>query len=108
MTLATVTEATKEYFRELVGEGKVLVDVWGPDCKPCVALEPHVEKIAEERPDLQVVKLEAPKARRLCMEMRIMGMPAFLFFRDGDEVSRLSDPQLSPAKLRQWVEETVG
>ncbi len=105
--MATVTEATKENFRELVGEGAVLVDVWGPDCKPCVALEPHVEQIAEERPDLRVVKLEAPKARRLCMEMRIMGMPAFLYFRDGDEVARLSDPQLSPAKLREWVAQTV-
>lgn len=105
--MPTVTEATKENFRELVGEGTVLVDVWGPDCKPCVALEPHVEQIAEERPELRVVKLEAPKARRLCMEMRIMGMPAFLLFRDGDEVARLSDPQLSPAKLREWVEETV-
>ena len=39
-----VVEATRETFRSLVSEGTVLVDVWGPDCRPCLALMPHVER----------------------------------------------------------------
>ncbi len=108
MNVPGVTEATKDNFRDLVGDGTVLVDVWGPDCAPCVALTPHVERLAEERPDLRVVKLEAPKNRRLCIDLRIMGMPAFLVFHEGEEVARLADPQLSPAKLESWVDETLG
>ena len=100
-------EATKENFKELVADGVVLVDVWGPDCRPCVALNPHVEEIAEQNPDIRVVKLEAPKARRLCMEMRMMGLPVFVVFKDGEEVDRLSDPQLSPNRLDEWLEETL-
>jgi thioredoxin-like negative regulator of GroEL len=102
-----VAEATKENFEELTAEGIVLVDVWGPDCKPCVALNPHVEKIAEQYPDVSVVKLEAPKARRLCMSMRMMSLPVFLIFKDGEEVVRLSDPQLTPDKLQSWVDEEL-
>ncbi|MEJ7845019.1 MAG: thioredoxin family protein [Acidimicrobiales bacterium] len=105
--MAAVADATTENFRDLVAEGTVLVDVWGPDCAPCVALGPHVEAIAEERPDVRVLKLEAPTARRLCMELKIMGMPAFLLFRDGEEVARLHDPQLSPDKLRAWLDDTL-
>src|SRR5579862_6567646 len=94
---STVVEATRESFRDLVASGTVLVDVWGPDCQPCLALNPHVQALAERLANqMQVVKLEAPKARRLCMELSIMGMPAFLLFRDGEEVARLSDPALTP------------
>jgi len=105
--MAAVADTTAENFRDLVAEGTVLVDVWGPDCAPCVALGPLVEAIADERPDLRVLKLEAPTARRLCMELKIMGMPAFLLFRDGDEVARLHDPQLSADKLRGWLDEQL-
>ena len=106
MSTSTIVEATRETFRDLVAHGTVLVDVWGPDCRPCVALFPHVETLAEKYAgQMQVVKLEAPKARRLCLELSIMGMPAFLLFRDGEEVARLSDPALSPLRLNQWVDE---
>jgi len=106
MTTDLVTEATKESFRDLVAEGQVLVDVWGPDCQPCLALMPTVEKLAEESGGaLRVVKLEAPKARRLCMELKVMGLPAFLLFRDGTEVARINGPQVSAAALTQWLED---
>ncbi len=86
--------------------GTVLVDVLGtPTARPCLALLPHVEALAEKYAgQVQVIKLEAPKARRLCMELGIMGMPAFLLFRDGTEVGRLADPALSPLRLNQWLE----
>ncbi|MGH2703629.1 MAG: thioredoxin family protein [Actinomycetota bacterium] len=103
--MGSVTEATRESFNELISEGVVLVDVWGPDCRPCVALHPHVERIAEENPHLSVVKLEAPKARRICIEHKVMGMPAFLLFRDGKEVARISESNLSPQTLRSWISE---
>ena len=69
---------------------------------PLERLETLAEKYAGE---IQVVKLEAPKARRLCMELSIMGMPAFLLFRDGTEVARLSDAALTPLRLNQWLDE---
>jgi len=85
----TVVNATRESFRQLVARGIALVDVWGPQCRPCLALMPHVAQLAEEHHELQVVKLEAPKARRLCIELRVHGLPTFLLMRDGQEVGRL-------------------
>ena len=105
MTTDLVAEASKETFRDLVADGQVLVDVWGPDCQPCLRLMPHVEKLAEDSGGtLRVVKLEAPKARRLCMELKVMGLPAFLLFRDGEEVARINGPQVTPDALTQWFE----
>ncbi len=105
MTTDLVTEATKDTFHDLVAEGQVLVDVWGPDCKPCLRLMPHVEKLAEDSGgSLRVVKLEAPKARRLCMSLKVMGLPAFLLFRDGEEVARINGPQVTEDALTEWLE----
>lgn len=105
--MGEVVTATKETFRDLISEGLVLVDVWGPDCRPCLALMPEVERLAGERPELGVVKLEAPTARRLCMELRVMGLPAFVLFHDGDEVSRINGADITPAKLEAWLDEST-
>lgn len=104
----SIVEATKESFRELVASGLVLVDLWGPDCTRCLALMPDVERLVEEYDDLRVVKVEAPKARRLCMELKVLGLPAFLMFRDGEEVARLAGPNVTAAELSRWVAESVG
>lgn len=102
-----VAEATKENFSELVSQGLVLVDVWGPRCAPCIALTPHVERIAEQRTDLKVVKLDSTKARRLCMELRVRGLPAFLLFQDGQEIARIAEPDLTAPRLTAWLDETL-
>ena len=86
-----LVDATKETFSELVGSGLVLVDVWADSCRPCVALAPHMANIANANPDLTVVKLDASKARRLCMSLQVRGLPTILLFSDGEEVARISD-----------------
>jgi len=101
-------EATRESFDEMVESGTTLVDVWGPDCKPCLALMPHVEKVAESRDELRVVKLEAPKARRVCIRLGVHGLPTFLLMRDGSEVARLSASAISPAQLDDWLDENLA
>ena len=100
-------EATRENFDELVESGTTLVDVWGPDCRPCLALMPHVEKVAAAREDLRVVKLEAPKARRVCIRLGVHGLPTFLLLRDGEEFARLSASAISPAQLDDWLDENL-
>src|SRR5436305_13775334 len=105
--MSAVVEATSESLAALTSEGPLPAAVWGPSRVPCVPLSPHVERLAEERPDLRVLKLEAPKNRQLCIDMKVMGMPAFLLFRDGAEVARLSDPELTPDGLMSWLDDTL-
>lgn len=101
-----MVDATKESFHDLVAEGVSLVDVWGPDCAPCVAMMPDVERLENER-DIKVVKIEAPKNRRLCIELRVMGLPHFLLFHNGEEVDRLGG-EVSASELKKWVDDTMA
>ena len=106
--MGAVAEATRENFDELVESGTTLVDVWGPDCRPCLALKPHVEKLAEARDDINVVMLEAPKARRVCIRLKVHGLPTFLLLRDGEEVARLSESTIKPNELKAWLDESLS
>ena len=106
--MGAVAEATRENFDELVESGTTLVDVWGPDCRPCLALKPHVEKLAEARDDLSVVMLEAPKARRVCIRLKVHGLPTFLLMHDGEEVARLSASTISPPELKTWLDKSLS
>jgi thioredoxin 1 len=105
--MGAVSEATRENFDDLVESGTTLVDVWGPECRPCLALKPHVEKLAEARDDLTVVMLEAPKARRVCIRLKVHGLPTFLLMHDGEEVARLSASTISPTQLNDWLDKSL-
>ena len=102
-----LAEATKETFRDLIAQGRVVVDVWGPQCAPCIALMPAVEALARSHPDVTFVKLDSSQARRLCIELRVMGLPAFLLFQDGQEVARIAGQDLNATRLTQWLDETL-
>ncbi|MGI8730891.1 MAG: thioredoxin family protein [Solirubrobacteraceae bacterium] len=106
--MGALSEATRENFDELVSSGTVLVDVWGPDCRPCLALMPHVEKLAEAHDDLTVVKLEAPNARRVCIRLQVHALPTFLLMNEGQEVARLSASKISPKELNTWLDKSLG
>jgi thioredoxin 1 len=51
---------------------------------------PKVESLAERYEDkVKITKVEAPKNRRLCLTLKVLSLPTFLFFKNGQEVDRL-------------------
>lgn len=38
---------------------------------------------------IKMTKIEAPKNRRLCLQLKVMSLPTYLLFKDGREVERL-------------------
>src|SRR4029079_18531671 len=84
-------EATVDTFEELAASGPVLVDIWGPQCQPCLALMPAVESLSERYAVLvRFLSVNAPDNRKVCRDLRVAGLPAYLTMRDGVEVERLT------------------
>ena len=105
MANEAMVEATAETFDELAGEGHVVVDIWGPDCRPCMALMPAVESLAERYRDrVRFLKVNAPDNRKVCRDLRVAGLPAYLTLRDGVEVERGTG---NGATVEQ-IEEAIG
>ena len=54
-------------------------------------LLPQVEALdAKYAGRVKLAKVEVPQNRRLCMELKVMGLPTLLFFKEGKEVDRAS------------------
>ena len=99
-------DVTKETFGAEVesSPGMVLVDFWGPACAPCLALMPYLGELAGKyETRLKVVKVDASKNRRLCIDLKVMGLPTFLLYRDGQEIGRLSGKEVNQAELGKFV-----
>jgi thioredoxin len=100
-------DATPDTFGGLVAEGNVLVDFWGPRCQPCLALMPAVEALEETYGDrLKLVKVNAPENRQVCRDLKVLGLPTYVLYREGAEVERLTgDP--SKADIEAAVKKLV-
>ena len=97
-------EATVETFDELSRQGEVLVDIWGPQCQPCLALMPAVEALEQTYGDrVRFVKVNAPDNRKVCRDLRVAGLPAYLTMRDGVEVERLTSNATTPDQIEQAI-----
>jgi thioredoxin 1 len=84
---------TAANFESLVlqSDKPVLLDFWGPQCAPCLALKPSVEALAAAYAGrANVYAVDATQNRRLCIQLRVMGLPSFLIFKGGVETARVS------------------
>ena len=97
-------EATIETFDDLSREGEVLVDIWGPQCQPCLALMPAVEALEQTYGDrVRFLKVNAPDNRKICRDLRVAGLPAYLTMRGGVEVERLTSNATTPEQIEQAI-----
>lgn len=100
-------EINKENFAAEVEQSAIptVVDLWGPQCGPCLALMPDIAKLAEEfAGKVKIGKLNVAENRRLCIELKVMSVPTFLFYKEGKCQSRISGNEVSLASVRAGVE----
>jgi len=82
----------------------VVVDLWGPQCAPCLALMPEVEKLAESYAGkVKFCKLNVAGNRRLCIQLKVMSVPTFLFYKDGACKDRLTGDEVSIEAVKEKI-----
>lgn len=96
-----VTAAT---FHEQTHEGRVLVDFWARGCAPCRAMAPVLAELAEEVPDLRVLKVDADEERDLVRRFGVVSAPTLLVLEDGRERGRLVGARGKARLLRELEE----
>jgi len=86
-----VTDVTDANFEAevLQSDIPVLVDFWASWCRPCLAIAPLVEKLAEEHQGtLKVVKLDVQNNRNTAMKLKVTNIPTLLVFKGGAIVAK--------------------
>ncbi|MCI9222441.1 MAG: thioredoxin [Oscillospiraceae bacterium] len=66
----------------------VLLDFWAPWCGPCRMVGPILEKIAAERPDVKVGKVNVDEQPELAGQFGITSIPTLMVLKNGEIVNQ--------------------
>ena len=103
-------EVNADSFEEEVvqSEVPVLVDFWGPRCAPCLALMPQVEGLEKKYGEkVKITKLDASKNKRICLNLKVLGLPTYLLYKNGKEVDRLTGGELTINDIEKSVKKMM-
>ena len=86
----------------LKSEKTVLVDFWAEWCGPCKQISPILEEIANEKENLNVLKLNIDENPTTPQKYNVRGIPTLMLFKDG----KLIDTKigsLPKSSLEDWI-----
>lgn len=82
-----VTDASFRDFTQR--KGLALVDFSAEWCPPCKRMDPLVEQLAHEMPDVAVGRLDVDSNPGTRVASGVMSMPTFQVFKDGRQVDQV-------------------
>lgn len=77
---------SKEEFDSSIQNGVVLVDFFATWCGPCKMLSPVLEEVAQENPNISVLKIDVDEVGELAARFGIQAIPTLMLFKDGQRV----------------------
>lgn len=104
-------ELNKDNFEAevLQASGTVMVDFWGDKCEPCKALMPDVHRLADQYGDkLKMCKLNTGENRRLAISQKVLGLPTFIVYQNGERVKEISGAEnCTPDAIEALIKEFI-
>lgn len=74
----------KNEYLEAIKNGRVLVDFYADWCGPCKMLAPIVEKVADEHPEVDVIKVNVDEAPSIAALYGVYSIPTLIYFENGE------------------------
>lgn len=97
-------ELDKDNYDAEIASGLVIVDFWGESCGRCKELMPDVHKLEEQYGDkIKFCSLNISGNRRLAMAQKVMGLPSFLIYQNGEKKEHLTGEDLDINKIEQAI-----
>ena len=96
----------KEYNELVLGSKPVLVDFWAPWCGYCRRIGPALDKVADSREDVIVVKVNIDEEPDLAQQERIEVIPTLVLYKEGFDLGSIVAPE-SKARIEAFLDEAL-
>ena len=96
----------KQYEELILGSKPVMVDFWAPWCTYCRRIEPALEKLADSREDILIVKVNSDEEPDLAQQERIEVIPTLVVYQNGYDLGSVVAPD-SRRSIEQFLDETL-
>lgn len=67
----------------------ILVEFGAGWCPPCRALEPILEKVSQQRKDIDIIKIDVDEEQEFSSTQKIQSIPTMIIYKEGHEQARL-------------------
>ena len=104
--MAAMNINAKQYEELILGTKPVLVDFWAPWCTYCRRIEPALEKLADSREDILIVKVNIDEEPELARQERIEVIPTLVVYQNGYDLGSVVAPD-SKRSIEEFLEETL-
>lgn len=104
--MAAMNINAKQYEELVLGEKAVLVDFWAPWCTYCRRINPALDKLADSRDDILVVKVNIDEEPELARQERIEVIPTLVVYKEGFDLGSIVAPE-SKARIDAFLREAL-
>lgn len=84
-----VKQIDSNEFKEVIKEGKVVVDLFATWCGPCKMLSPILDEISEEIKTTKFYKIDVDDNQDVAREYNVMSIPTVLIFENGELTNKI-------------------
>ena len=99
-----VKEINSVEFKEVIKEGKVVVDFFATWCGPCKMLSPVVDEVSNEISDVKFLKVDVDDNGEIASKYGIMSIPTLIMFKEGKIINKHTG-LLSKSDLISFINE---
>ena len=87
--MSEVLHVNSQEFENVIAQNDVVfVDFFANWCGPCKMLAPSIDKLAQEHPEVKVVKVDVDQEPSLAMQFGVQSIPTLITFKKRQAVNR--------------------
>lgn len=100
---------SKEEFLEKIQDSCVVVFLFTTKwCSDCLFIKPFLPSIEDDFPDILFYEVDRDQCLDLAIEHEIMGIPSFIAYKDGKEITRfVSSFRKTKEEIEDYLQVTV-
>jgi thioredoxin 1 len=80
---------------------RVLLDFWAEWCGPCKMMNPVIDELEKEYPDLKIVKIDIDADAEMVQRYNIKSVPTYILEEDGEIVKFVIGAMPKPRFIKE-------